>query len=190
MTQRSSVLIVTVLVLVVGLSFRPAAAQWLDHPTPAIPRTADGKPNLTAPAPRAADGKPDLSGLWMISGLGHATNVSPTEMLPWAQKLYQQRLETYGQDDPAVGGLPEGPRAGLAGLDPLRIIQTPTMVVILYEVGPARQICQVRNRGKRHGHAILVDHGRRRYQGDAEVARTTWGHQRTPSSTGDSRRSE
>jgi hypothetical protein len=41
-------------------------AQWLHHPTPGIPRTKDGKPNLSAPAPRAADGKPDLSGLWHV----------------------------------------------------------------------------------------------------------------------------
>ena len=39
-------------------------AQWLALPTPGIPRTADGKPNLTAPAPRMPDGKPDLSGTW------------------------------------------------------------------------------------------------------------------------------
>ena len=39
-------------------------AQWLNFPTPGIPRTGDGKPNLTAPAPRALDGKPDLSGVW------------------------------------------------------------------------------------------------------------------------------
>ena len=42
-----------------------AQAQWLNFPTPGTPRTADGKPNLTAPAPRALDGKPDLSGVWM-----------------------------------------------------------------------------------------------------------------------------
>src|ERR1035441_3818150 len=41
-----------------------AHAQWLNYPTPGIPRTPDGKPNLTAPAPRTADGKPDLSGVW------------------------------------------------------------------------------------------------------------------------------
>src|SRR5579871_3931500 len=41
-----------------------ALAQWLNLPTPGIPRTADGKPNLTAPVPRMPDGKPDLSGLW------------------------------------------------------------------------------------------------------------------------------
>jgi len=31
----------------------PAEAQWINHPTPGIPRTADGKPDLTAPTPRA-----------------------------------------------------------------------------------------------------------------------------------------
>src|SRR5579864_1081653 len=40
------------------------SAQWLNHPTPGIPRTPDGKPNLSAPTPHAADGKPNLSGLW------------------------------------------------------------------------------------------------------------------------------
>jgi hypothetical protein len=39
-------------------------AQWLDYPTPGVPRTADGKPNLSAPAPRTVDGKPDLPGMW------------------------------------------------------------------------------------------------------------------------------
>ncbi|HET9386354.1 MAG TPA: hypothetical protein VFO67_14495 [Gemmatimonadales bacterium] len=40
------------------------AAQWLDYPTPGVPRTIDGKPNMSAPTPRTADGKPDLSGMW------------------------------------------------------------------------------------------------------------------------------
>jgi hypothetical protein len=41
-----------------------AAGPWLNYPTPGVPRTPDGKPNLSAPVPRGADGKPDLSGLW------------------------------------------------------------------------------------------------------------------------------
>lgn len=41
-----------------------AHAQWITHPAAGIPRTKDGKPNLSAPVPRAADGKPDLSGVW------------------------------------------------------------------------------------------------------------------------------
>src|SRR4249919_1604414 len=39
-------------------------AQWLDYPTPGVPKTRDGKPDMAAPAPRTADGKPDLSGMW------------------------------------------------------------------------------------------------------------------------------
>jgi hypothetical protein len=41
-----------------------ANAQWLNHPDPRIPRTRDGKPNLSAPTPRGPNGKPDLSGVW------------------------------------------------------------------------------------------------------------------------------
>ena len=47
-----------------------AHAQWLNHPAAGIPRTKDGKPNLSAPAPRTADGKPDLSGVWTTDGTG------------------------------------------------------------------------------------------------------------------------
>src|SRR5579883_270719 len=41
------------------------AAQWPKYPTPGVPRTADGKPDLSAPAPRTASGRPDLSGMWL-----------------------------------------------------------------------------------------------------------------------------
>jgi len=52
--------------LAIVLSGLLAFSQWLNSPTPRIPRTADGKPNLAAPAPRAPDGRPDLSGVWQI----------------------------------------------------------------------------------------------------------------------------
>src|SRR5436309_2112028 len=39
-------------------------AQWAKVPPAKIPRTPDGKPNLSAPAPKLPDGKPDLSGIW------------------------------------------------------------------------------------------------------------------------------
>ena len=42
-----------------------AQAQWMNSPTPGIPRTRDGKPNLSAAAPRV-NGKSDLSGLWQV----------------------------------------------------------------------------------------------------------------------------
>jgi hypothetical protein len=35
----------------------PVTAQWLDLPTPGIPRSADGKPDMKAPLPRTANGR-------------------------------------------------------------------------------------------------------------------------------------
>jgi hypothetical protein len=52
--------------ILIALITAPAfvRAQWLNHPAAGIPRTPDGKPNLSARTPRAADGRPNLSGLW------------------------------------------------------------------------------------------------------------------------------
>jgi hypothetical protein len=130
----------TLCVVALSLTATSVGAQWLNYKTPGMPRTKDGKPNLTAPTPRGPDGKPDLSGLWAIDGLGHATNLPDTEMLPEAQVLYKKRLETYANDDPGAHCLPEGPRSGLAGLDPLRIIQTRYLTTVLYEAGQYRLI--------------------------------------------------
>src|SRR4051812_4574878 len=52
-----------IVVLLFTAALASVEAQWLNHRDPSIPRTPDGKPNLTAPAPRMS-GKPDLSGLW------------------------------------------------------------------------------------------------------------------------------
>src|SRR5258708_4257827 len=37
----------------------PISAEWLDYPTPGIPRMKNGKPDLSAPTPKDASGKPD-----------------------------------------------------------------------------------------------------------------------------------
>jgi len=42
-----------------------AQAQWLNYREPGVPRTRDGKVDLSASAPKDPTGKPDLSGVWM-----------------------------------------------------------------------------------------------------------------------------
>jgi hypothetical protein len=116
----------------------PARAQWLDFPTPGVPRLPDGKPNLAAPAPRSADGKPDLSGVWVTKG-GYTADMTkdlkPGEVSfqPWAEALYKHRLETLSREDPQARCVLSGvPREHVVPY-PFKILHTKGMVVILYE---------------------------------------------------------
>jgi hypothetical protein len=118
----------------------PLTAQWAQYHTPGIPRTADGKPNLTAPTPRTAAGKPDLSGLWEFVAEGAVGNVAvrkpgdlqPADIQPWVQALVKQRAENFGIDNPRYKCTPDGPNYNTGG-GVKRIIQTPAMIVILHE---------------------------------------------------------
>src|SRR5579864_4409382 len=115
----------------------PLTAQWLTYKTLGIPRTPDGKPNLSAPAPRAADGKPDLSGIWRgpmrsVYTQNIAADLKPNEIQPWAQALYQEHVRNLGADSPRAHCLPDPPPYyHLAGL--ARIVQTPALTVIVNE---------------------------------------------------------
>ena len=126
----------------------PLAAQWLHQPTAGIPRTPDGKPDLTAPAPRTPDGKPDLSGLWNRISPKYARNIAadlkPGDVQPWAQKLVRERRENLGKDYMNVHCLPLGPgystAADASGAEQMKIIQTPSLIVILNPDLTYRQI--------------------------------------------------
>ena len=126
----------------------PLEAQWVERPTPGIPRTVDGKPNLTAPAPRIADGKPDLTGLWQWfspdTAIGNVALRKPgdlkaADIQPWVQALLQQRAENFGIENPRYHCLPDGPNYS-TGQGFKRILQTPAMIVILQEDLTYRQI--------------------------------------------------
>jgi hypothetical protein len=115
----------------------PLGAQWLNYPTPGIPRTPDGKPNLSAPAPRTADGKPDLSGIWKGTGMGSydrniARDLSPKDIQPWAEALYQQRVRDMAKDAPRATCLPD-PVPYYHIIDLTRIIQTPGLIALLFQ---------------------------------------------------------
>jgi len=135
----------------------PLAAQWPGYPTRRVPRTADGKPDLTAPTPRTADGKPDLSGIWeptwMIQFRRQTPQSSPTPggppvatfadvgagfkeglpLQPWAAELLKTRKEQHSKDNPDAHCLPMGLMQFHLHPQPRKIIQTPDLMVMLYE---------------------------------------------------------
>jgi len=89
-------------------------AQWVNYPSSAVPRRADGKVNMAAPAPRLADGKPDLSGLWMTAepnrGVGRGTSPPanvPDEAGDQRNVTASRQMRDMGVDLP--GGLPYQP---------------------------------------------------------------------------------
>src|SRR5258708_13985392 len=113
----------------------PLGAQWVNLPTPGIPRTAKGKANLTAPAPHTADGKPDLSGQWQRISPKYYENIAadlkPGEVQPWAEALVQTRKENLHKDHISLQCLPWGPNYSTSG--PLaKISQTPDLILTLH----------------------------------------------------------
>jgi hypothetical protein len=126
----------------------PVAAQWLNQPTPGIPRTPDGKPNLSAPAPRTSEGHADFSGLWLKISPKYSRNIAadlkPGEIHPWASALVEQRREDLGKNYMNVLCVPLGPgystAADSTGAEMIKIIQTPTVIVFLNPDLTYRQI--------------------------------------------------
>jgi hypothetical protein len=112
-----------------------ARAQWINYPTRGIPHTADGKPNLSAPAPKTPDGKPNFSGVW--EHLNARTTAYYLDGItipwqPWAKALFDQRTADNQIDNPESRCLPRGiPKAD--AFDVHKIVQTPELIVILYE---------------------------------------------------------
>jgi len=119
----------------------PLCAQWLNLPTPGIPRTADGKPNLTAAAPRMPDGKPDLSGMWRPEVNPYRFDViqdlkDESIFRPAAEAIFLKRVTDFRRDDPVTNCLPGGPSDMLNTM--YRIIQSPNVMGLLYENGTGR----------------------------------------------------
>jgi hypothetical protein len=121
----------------------PLGAQWIDLPTPGIPRTANGKPNLNAPAPRTADGKPDLSGLWQRISPKYYENIAadlkPGEVPPWAEDLVQSRKENLHKEHMSLTCLPWGPSYSTS-VRMTKIIQNPGVILLLDDALIYRQI--------------------------------------------------
>jgi hypothetical protein len=136
------------------------AGQWVRHPTPGVPRNADGRPNLTAPAPRLPDGRPDFSGIWRpfnpdrclpgrgsqfvecgleLGGSPLAGNLGANlpgglPYQPWAAALVKARIADDSRDDPHVRCLPDNPPRTWTLPHLTKAIHTPTLLALLYEV--------------------------------------------------------
>jgi hypothetical protein len=162
--------------IVFSLIASSSAAQWLQLPTPGIPRTPDGKPNLTAPAPRTRDGKPDLSGMWEREGDHYynnaAADLKPADVKPWAQALYQRRSADFQKDSMEAQCLPLGP-AALTTSDPVKFIQTPSLIVILFEDLTYRQIHMDGRKLPENPNPSWMGYSVGRWDGDTLVVETS-----------------
>jgi len=147
-------------ILLLTFSCLAANGQWLNYPTPNVPRTPDGKPNLSAPAPRTADGKPDFTGLWemvqddLIPPTGNGCLPVRREFVnigsrlqgglpyqPWAAQLVKTRSTEGNTHDPLSNALPVGPVRLHTYAALRKMIQVPGLFVILNELGASyRQI--------------------------------------------------
>ena len=131
----------TVMTLGVLLAVSPpvSAQWWLDVPD-TVPRTADGEPDLMAPAPRLPDGTPDLSGIWYQDSNRFTRDIAAdigadaVPYQPWAKALAEERATgAHSREDPDANCLPQGvPKISWVPA-PWKIVQTPDLIVIVYE---------------------------------------------------------
>jgi hypothetical protein len=147
-------------VLFFGCLVCPLNAQWLSYPTADVPRTPDGKPDLTAACPRMADGKPDLSGLWIMQTKREGNPNFPgceavsDEFInigaslkgglpyqPWAADLVKKRSSEERVNDPLSRCLPVGLVRLHTWNGPRKMIQSHRLLIIMNELNTTyRQI--------------------------------------------------
>lgn len=187
---------------VLGLLLACAAsveAQWLAYRDPKTPRTADGRPDLSAPAPRIG-GRPDVSGVWRAERtsieeftrvLGPETvklqvdiesvtkhylsvfwGLKPEEqpMRPEAAAILRQRRPN-GQDVPSAYCLP----TSLPSTTTLvfKMIQAPGEIVVVTETSdPPRQIYTDGRKLPQKPEPIWTGYSVGAWQGDTLVVET------------------
>ena len=117
-------------------------AQWPRQES-RLARGADGRVDLDAPARRTRDGRPDLSGVWEQYSewelpkylLDIAADLKPEDvpLLPSARALLQYRRANNSAEHPGARCLPSGIPEKNAVPAPFKIVQTPDLLVVLYE---------------------------------------------------------
>jgi hypothetical protein len=150
-----------VLALTVGtfICASPLGAQWLKYPTARVPRSRDGKANLTAATPRTREGKPDFSGIWLTDNFNCARSPDPESLTcgselpmgkeginmgaslpdglpyqPWLAALVKTRTAENAKDDPHVRCLPDMFLRAYSLPHLVKFVQTPELLVALIEM--------------------------------------------------------
>ncbi|HKV05946.1 MAG TPA: hypothetical protein VJO53_12690 [Candidatus Acidoferrales bacterium] len=141
-----------------GLVIAALAALAL-FPPAAAAQNAPSTDSPSAKFPRTADGHPDLSGVWQggSNRIGSWEEANPDggftpgnapitpfaikgpqprpSYQPWAAAKVEESYNRRGVDEPMVHCYPPGvPRTTLMGLYPMQIVQTPKLIVMLFEV--------------------------------------------------------
>jgi hypothetical protein len=157
-----------------------ASAQWVNIP--------GGKPNLSAPAPRVPSGKPDLSGVWHEVGQTadgadaspYAFNIffdlKPEEIpeRPQAAQVRSERMKSGVRENPSVHCLPHGIPLHDLLTEAVKIVQTPGLIVIIYEVdGTYRQIYTDGRRLEKDPQPAWMGYSTGRWEGDTLVVDTS-----------------
>ncbi len=150
---------------VLTLCAPPVFAQWPAYPTPNVPHNKDGTPNLEGPTPRTRDGHPDFTGVWEHTGPG-GINVDPEKLKspdggppaatfwnigagfpqglpfrPLAEQLRDERVSNNQKNNPDAHCLPMGLMQLHSHPQPRKMVQTPNLIVIMYEANSGlRQI--------------------------------------------------
>jgi hypothetical protein len=191
-------LLIRSLLVVSSIAAASAAvtAQWPDHRDRSAARTPDGKVDPNAPAPRTPDGKPDLSGVWR--NVARPAN-APAEALglddkpmatfrnigagfkdglplrPWAKEVLQKRMADNSKDNPDVWCLPLGNQQFNAHTFPRKVIQTPGVVLVLYEThqGIRQILTDGRSLPKDDPQPWYYGYSVGRWDGDTLVVETT-----------------
>ena len=128
--------IATVVLLWLAL-IASAHAQWINHPSAGIPRTKDGKPNLSARTPTTADG-PEVVNKYFINLLADFKPEDSPLRKEFVPLLVQRGVEGQSKDLPSARYLPTGvPMGDLLAL-PRRFVQVPGLLVMLSEANPQR----------------------------------------------------
>ena len=124
------------------------------------------------PVPRTADGKPDLSGLWLVYRDRYPEDPAP---LPWAAALAKERIGNNQKDAPHTRCLPQGfPVPGAATPWMTKLVQTPGLLAMLFEDAPGFRQVYLDGRGHPPDlNPTWLGHSVGRWEGDALVVDTS-----------------